>query len=88
MFVIGMEYNTYEINLSLANSINNIIDQLYPNLSRKMIKKAGYGVNGVYNQDLKDNIILIELGGNENSLEEVNNTIDVLANILGDYVNG
>lgn len=88
MFVIGMEYNTYEINLSLANSINNIIDQLYPNLSRGVLKKAGYGVNGVYNQDLKDNIILIELGGNENSLEEVNNTIDVLANILGDYVNG
>lgn len=87
MFVIGKEYSTYEANLAKANKINDMINKLYPNLSRGVLQKAGYGVNGIYNQDLKDNIILIELGGNENTLEEVNNTIEILVNILGDYIN-
>lgn len=87
MFVIGNEYSTYEANLAIANKINNMIIKSYPSLSRGILQKSGYGVNGVYNQDLKDNIILIELGGNENTLEEVSNTIEILVKILGDYVN-
>lgn len=87
MFVIGKEYSTYEANLSIANKLNNMINNKYPNLSRGVLQKQGYGVNGIYNQDLKDNVILIELGGNENNLEEVSNTIEMLVNIIGDYVN-
>ena len=56
-------------------------------LSRGILKKQGYGVNGVYNQDLQGNIILIELGGDKNNLEEITNTIDILVSVLGDYVN-
>lgn len=87
MFVIGLEYDTYETNLSVATAINDKINAINPNLSRGILKKQGYGVNGVYNQDLQGNVILIELGGDKNNLEEITNTIDILVNVIGDYVN-
>ena len=87
LFVIGLEYDTYQENLNVVTKLNNISDNKYPGLSRGIIKKQGHGVNGVYNQDLASNVILIEMGGNENNIEEVNNTLDLVANIIGDYVN-
>lgn len=87
MFVIGKEYETYQNNLSVATKINDKIKAKYPNLSRGIMQKEGAGVNGVYNQDLDSRVILIELGGDKNNLDEVLNTIDVLVNILGEYIN-
>lgn len=87
LFVIGLEYNTYPNNLNIVEKINNIINTKYPNLSRGIMKKKGYGVNGVYNQDLAPNVILIEIGGNENNIDEVNNTLDLVADVLKEYLN-
>ena len=87
LFVIGLEYNTYQNNLNVVSEINSIIQNKYPSLSRGILKKEGYGVNGVYNQDLASNVILIEIGGNENNIEEVNNTLDLIAEVLGEYIN-
>ena len=39
-----------------------------------------------YNQDLGDNILLIEVGGPENTKEEINNSIEVLAKVLKKYL--
>lgn len=39
-------------------------------------------------QNLSPNCILIEVGGNENTIEEVYNTIEVLADILNKYISG
>ena len=87
VFVIGLEYSTYEKNLSVANELNNIIINKYPTLTRGIMKKEGYGVNGVYNQDLSSNVILIEVGGNENNIDEINNTLDLLSEVIGEYLN-
>lgn len=87
LFVIGLEYNTYQNNLNIVEKINNIINTKYPNLSRGIMKKKGYGVNGVYNQDLSSNVILIEIGGHENNIDEVNNTLDLVADALKEYLN-
>ena len=87
MFVIGLEYDTYKENLKTVTEINNKINNKYPSLSRGILKKQGKNVNGVYNQDLGSNIILIEVGGNENNIEEINNTLDLIAEILGEYIN-
>lgn len=87
LFVIGLEYDTYQNNLAIVTKINNIIENKYPTLSRGILKKQGYGVNGVYNQDLASNVILIEIGGNENNIEEVNNTLDLVAESIGEYIN-
>ena len=87
LFVIGLEYDTYQNNLKVVEEINNIINTKYPNLSRGIMKKQGYGVNGVYNQDLNSNAILIEIGGHENNIDEVNNTLDLVAAAIKEYLN-
>lgn len=86
MFVIGLEYETYENNLKIVTEINNIIKEKYPELTRGILKKQGYGVNGIYNQDLSSNVILIEVGGNENNIEEINNTLDLISEVIGEYI--
>ncbi len=87
LFVIGLENSNYEKNLKVAERINDIVKSKYENLSRGIMKKEGAGVNGVYNQDLDPNVILIEVGGNNNNIDEVNNTLDILANVIGEYLN-
>ena len=87
LFVIGLEYDTYQNNLKIVEKINNIINNKYPGLSRGIMKKQGYGVNGIYNQDLNSNVILIEIGGHENNIDEVNNTLDLISTILEEYLN-
>lgn len=87
LFIIGLENSNYKKNLSVVEQLNDIILSEYPSLTRGIMKKQGYGVNGVYNQDLSNNVILIEIGGNENNIEEVNNTLDILASVIGEYLN-
>lgn len=87
LFVIGLENPNYEKNLEVVTKINNIILKKYPSLTRGIMKKQGYGVNGVYNQDLNSNVILLEVGGNENNIDEVNNTLSLIAEVIGEYIN-
>ena len=87
LFVIGLENSNYQNNLGVVEKINNIINNKYPGLSRGIMKKQGYGVNGVYNQDLDSNVILIEIGGHENNIDEVNNTLELVSIAIGEYFN-
>lgn len=87
LFVVGLENSNYQSNLNVVNKLNDMILNSYPDLTRGIMKKEGYGVNGVYNQDLNSNVILIEIGGEKNNIVEVNNTLDILANIIGEYIN-
>ena len=50
--------------------------------------REGKNVNGIYNQDLGENMILLELGANYNTYEEVQNTIHLIAPIIGEYIYG
>ncbi len=88
LFVIGKKNEQYEKNYQVAKEINDILKEKYPTISRGILLQSGENVNGVYNQDLDANMILIELGGNKNHYEEVSHTIDVLAEILGEYFYG
>lgn len=87
LFVIGLENKNYQENLNVVEKLNIIINTKYPNLSRGIMKKQGYGVDGIYNQDLNSNVILIEIGGHENNIEEVNNTLDLLSIAIKEYLN-
>lgn len=87
LFVIGLEYNTYQENLSIVTKLNDMILNKYPTLTRGIMKKEGYGVNGIYNQDLSSNVILIEVGGYQNNIDEINNTLELLTEIIGEYLN-
>ena len=88
LFVIGQDYSNWETNYRLASALNSIIVNNYSNLSRGIIKKTGKYVNGVYNQDVNSNVILIEVGGQENTVEEVYNTSVALADVLEKYIKG
>ena len=88
LFVVGEEYDNYQVNLNMTNKINGMIADKFPSLTRGVITKGGKGSNGVYNQDLAGIITLVEIGAEENTALEVLNTIELIAPIIGDYVNG
>lgn len=87
LFVIGKEHNNYQKNLEFTTSLNNIIEEKYPTLTKGILQKEGPGVNGIYNQDLKENIILMEVGAQENTIDEVTNTLDIISEIIKEKIN-
>lgn len=88
LFVVGLDHTNWQPNYNIANDLNDLINKNYNGLSRGIMKKTGLNVNGVYNQDLSPNLLLIEVGGVDNTIEEVYNTMDALANILSKYIKG
>lgn len=88
LFVVGEEHQEYEKNYNLAEILNNYLNEEIPNITRGILKKGGPGVNGIYNQDLSSKSVLIELGGQYNEIEEINNTLNILAKCILKYIEG
>jgi stage II sporulation protein P len=82
--VVGKEHPGYEKNLILAESLYNKINEMYPSLCRGVIIKGKNEGNGVYNQDLSSNAMLIEMGGIDNNLQELMNTSEVFAEVFSE----
>lgn len=82
LFVVGLKNQNYKANLNTAIQLNKQINLKYPGLSRGIIKKTGPKVNGLYNQDVSQNTILIEVGSNTSLIEEVSSTINAVSEIL------
>lgn len=80
MFVQNVNYKD---NITLANKLNDILNEKYPGITRGIYNK--YVDN--FNQDLNNNVLLIELGGNTNTFEQVNNSIDALAYSIKELLN-
>lgn len=80
MFVQNVNYKN---NITLANKLNNILNEKYSGITRGIYNK--YVDN--FNQDLNNNVLLIELGGNTNTFEQVNNSIDALAYSIKELLN-
>ena len=74
LFIVGLDNQNYQENLQFTEKIHNKINELYPNLSKGIYKKSGVGVNGIYNQDFSPYVILVEVGGYENTITEVMNS--------------
>lgn len=88
LFVVGKDYPNWEENNKVATNLNALFEKYYPTLSRGIMQKTGLKVNGVYNQDFSQNTLLFEVGGMENSVEEVYNTASAIADILSKYIKG
>ena len=88
LFVVGLEHNNYQKNLDNMNALNKLCEKYYPGLSRGIYKKSGPGVNGIYNQDINEFTMLIEVGSYTNTIDEVFNTIEALSNVLYKYIKG
>ncbi|MBE6151334.1 MAG: hypothetical protein E7162_05945 [Firmicutes bacterium] len=86
MLLVGLDHKNYKENLEEATKINNLLNKMYPGISRGIYKKSGPGVNGIYNQDYSKYVFLFEIGGVENNISEVNNTITALSEVLVKYI--
>ena len=86
MFLVGLENPTYDGNLDFSTMISESINSKVPELSKGIYKKEGVGVNGVYNQDFSNRTILIEIGGPENTIDEVYETLLVLSEVLTEVI--
>jgi stage II sporulation protein P len=86
MFIVGLENESYEYNLKLSSELSDMLNKKVNGISKGVLKKEGLGVNGVYNQDFSHNLIVIEIGGVDNNILEVSNSIKVLADVLSDYI--
>jgi len=84
-FVIGSGHENYKKNLDFTNGIHEVIEKKYPGLSRGVIIKGKSQGNGVYNQDLLPNSVIVEIGGVENNLEELYRSADILGNAISEY---
>jgi len=81
MFVVGMKNKNSSKNLKFMETLNDKFKKKYPGISRGIYKK-----NYIYNQDLNPGVILIELGGNENTMEEVYNSCNAIVDVLIEYI--
>lgn len=86
LFVVGKNNNNYEINYQLSEQLKNLLEEEVPGVTRGISIKGGEGVNGIYNQDLSSKMVLIELGGQYNEIEELNNTLEILSKIINKYI--
>lgn len=80
--VVGTEHENYKLNEAYAKALSVEVNRLVPNMSRGVMKKTKDDGNGIYNQDLSPKSILIELGGIENTEEEINRTLAVIAKAI------
>lgn len=82
LFVVGTEHENFLDNSLYTEAFNDSIDLKLHGLSKGILEKSGVGVNGIYNQDVGYNVVLLEVGGHENSSYEVKNTLDVIASVI------
>lgn len=83
MLVMGIGYEEdgynpyYEQNLKLAFQIYILANKIYPGLFRAMIIR-----NSIYNQDIKNNSFLVEVGASGNTIDEAKLATRCLANLI------
>ncbi|WP_053075135.1 stage II sporulation protein P [Ornithinibacillus californiensis] len=87
-FVVGKEYANYEENLLFAKELHEKLEEKYPGLSRGVYLKTSSEGNGVYNQDISNRSLLIEMGGIENNKKELSNTIDAFSDVFMEKYEG
>ncbi len=63
--------------------LHDRLDERYPNLSRGVLLQGNQTFNqNTYNQDLFEQSVLLEIGGIDNSMEDVKRAADYLSEII------
>ncbi|MDN4069871.1 stage II sporulation protein P [Paenibacillus vini] len=83
-FIIGHANENWRKNEAFASSIHERLEKSHPGISRGIWGKTSSQGNGEYNQSLSPQSILIEIGGIDNTEEELQRTSKVLAGIIAD----
>ncbi len=88
LFVVGSDYDSFLENQKFAKELNEILEEINPSLTRGVSLRGGEGYQGVYNQDFSNQTLLIQVGGKDNTIDEVNRSLKVLALVLATYIEG
>ncbi|GIN85333.1 stage II sporulation protein P [Heyndrickxia sporothermodurans] len=84
--VVGKEVENYEQNLSFATRFAKLLDKKYPGIMRVGVLEKGYkDGNGKYNQDLAKKPLLMEIGGVDNTLDELFRTAEAIADVYSEF---
>ncbi|MBU7591665.1 stage II sporulation protein P [Metabacillus halosaccharovorans] len=85
-FVVGKENKDYQENLEFAKEIHHKLEEEFPGISRGVFLKTKSEGNGVYNQDVSNKALLVEIGGVDNHLDELERTIDAFAEVYAEFI--
>lgn len=83
MFVVGKSSGKFEKVNQMSEDLSNRANTIVPKLSRGVYVKQSH-----YNQGISNNMVLIEVGAQNNTQEEVKNTVEVLSTIIDGYLGG
>lgn len=86
LFLVGLENPNYEENQKYAEILSKKVNEKVSGLSKGILQKQGKNVNGVYNQDFSNRTILIEVGGENNTIDEVYNSVDILSVVIEEFI--
>lgn len=79
--VVGQNNANYHKLLEYANKVNKKAEELYPGFGGRIIEKTYR-----YNEYIADNYILLEIGNNQNTIEEVKKTGTYFAHVLAEVI--
>lgn len=85
LFVVGTGHREFEKNLAFTEDLHQQLQIEYPGLSKGILEKDSNQGNGVYNQNLSPNSVIVEVGGVDNTVEELHRTVEALAEVLSNY---
>lgn len=86
LFVVGTDNGNYQDNQEFARKLNQLLESINPSLTRGVSLRGGTGYQGVYNQDFSGKTLLIQVGGVYNTIDEVNRSMKVLAQVIATYI--
>ena len=86
LFVVGTDQDNYQLNQAFATRLNELLLDKEKNLTRGISLRGGEGYQGVYNQDFSSKALLIQVGGCNNTIDEVNRSLKVLAEVIATYI--
>lgn len=81
MFVIGKNNPHWQENYQLTLKLQQKIEQLYPGIT-----KSNYIVSQVYNQNISNKMLLIEIGSDCNTIDEAIISAKMVANSIGNML--
>mgnify|MGYP000021512575 FL=1 len=81
MFVVGKSSGKFDAVNQLSQQLSDIANTIVPKISRGVYVKQSH-----YNQGTSDNMVLIEVGAQSNTKEEIQSTVEVIASAIGKYL--
>ena len=83
MFVVGKSSGKFDAVNQLSQKLSDLANATIPKIRRGVYVKKSH-----YNQGISDNMVLIEVGAQSNTKEEIQATVEIIAKAIGDYLGG